>query len=83
MREVRKLYSPVHGAVSSLCELNTGGERHRGEGFAVSARSFPAQLYYRLIPAARSISFRPGTWHAQESRSAAFPARNSAGKKRW
>ena len=39
MREVRKLYSPVHGAVSSLCELNTGGERHRGEGFAVSARS--------------------------------------------
>lgn len=51
MREVRKLYSPVYGAVSSLCELNTGGERHRGEGFAVSARSFPAQLYYRLAPA--------------------------------
>ena len=53
MREVRKLYSPVHGAVSSLCELNTGGERHRGEGFAVSARSFPAQLYYRLAPLPR------------------------------
>ena len=34
MREVRKLYSPVHGAVSSLCELNTGGERHCSFGSA-------------------------------------------------
>ena len=67
MREVRKLYSPVHGAVSSLCELNTGGERHRGEGFAVSARSFPAQLYYRLIPAAEVLSPADGAVTAAEN----------------
>lgn len=67
MREVRKLYSPVHGAVSSLCELNTGGERHRGEGFAVSARSFPARLYYRLIPAAEVLSPADGAVTAAEN----------------
>ena len=67
MREVRKLYSPVHGAVSSLCELNTGGERHRGEGFAVSARSFPAQLYYRLAPAAEVLSPADGAVTAAEN----------------
>lgn len=67
MREVRKLYSPVHGAVSSLCELNTGGERHRGEGFAVSARSFPARLYYRLAPAAEVLSPADGAVTAAEN----------------
>lgn len=67
MREVRKLYSPVHGAVSSLCELNTGGERHRGEGFAVSARSFPARLYYRLAPAAEVLAPADGAVTAAEN----------------
>lgn len=74
MREVRKLYSPIHGAVSSLCELNTGGERHHGEGFAVSARSFPARLYYRLIPAAEVLSPADGARHCRRERR--FPPEN-------
>ena len=67
VREVRSLYSPVHGKVSSLSELNIGGERHRGEGFAVSARSFPARLIYRLIPAAEIISPTDGAVTAVEN----------------
>ena len=53
-REVRRLYSPVHGIVSSLCELNIGEERGC-EGFAVSVQSF-ARMYYRLIPATEVAS---------------------------